>query len=142
MTDKPFVISLPPELKGPWVAASRAQGMKLSDWVVQKVGVMEYDFNGFSLNVPVFEPFERYVRALSDADARTLFKRVRKLDARQSDAVAAIKIARAYLEKRCCIADGTADHDLFHDINVDALGFYSAAPELTHADLITAIAQA
>jgi hypothetical protein len=136
MTEKPFLISFPPELKGAWIAASRAQDKKLSDWVVQKVGVMEYDFNGFSLNVPAFEPFERYVRALSDADAKVVFQQVRAFDARQEDAVAAIKIAKTYLEKRCCIADGTADKNLFHDINVDALGYYAAAPDLTHIDLV------
>ena len=103
---------------------------------------MDYDFNGFSLNVQAFEPFERYVRALSDADASALFKRVRDLDVRQEDAVSAIKIARSYLEKRVSIANGNADRELFHDINVDALGYYSAAPELTHTDLIAVLADA
>lgn len=55
--------------------------------------------------------------------------------------MAAVKIARSYLEKRCRIGDGTADKELLHDINVDALGFYAAAPELTHQDLIEALTQ-
>lgn len=142
MSEKSIIISLPSELKGAWVAASRAQGLKLTDWIIQRVGVMGYDFDGFSLNVPAFEPFERYIRALPGVEARALFQRVRALDAAQEDAVAAIKIARMYLEKRCCIADGTADKDLFHDINVDALSFYAAAPELTHTDLIDAVSAA
>ncbi|BBL25454.1 hypothetical protein [Comamonas terrigena] len=142
MTDKPIVLSVPAELKGAWIAASRAQGMKLSDWIIQKVGVMDYDFNGFSLNIAVFVPFERYVRALPDADARALFKRVRDLNARQVDAVAALKIVSTYLEKRMAIADGIADRELFHDINADALGYFAAAPELTHTDLIAVLADA
>ncbi|PEH90151.1 hypothetical protein CRM82_17540 [Comamonas terrigena] len=116
--------------------------MKLSDWIIQKVGVMDYDFNGFSLNIAVFVPFERYVRALPDADARALFKRVRDLNARQVDAVAALKIVSTYLEKRMAIADGIADRELFHDINADALGYFAAAPELTHTDLIAVLADA
>lgn len=142
MTDKPIVLPVPSEIRGAWIGASRAQGMKLTDWIIQRVGVMDYDFGGFSLNVPGFEPFERYVRALSDVDARAMFKQVRQLDAAQEDAVASIKIVKTYLEKRCCIADGTADKDLFHDINVDALGYYSAAPGLTHIDLLQTLSHA
>lgn len=137
---KQIILPVPAEIKGAWIAASRAQGMKLGEWVVQRVGVMDYDYNGFSLNVAAFEPFERYVRALSDADALRLLRLLKAQDAAQSDAVAAIKIARSYLEKRVAIADGTADKELFHDINVDALGFFSARPELTHLQLVAVIA--
>ena len=100
---------------------------------------MSYEFNGFSLSIDAFIPFERYVRALSDDDARALLRAVKAHDAAQADAVAAIKIAHSYLEKRVCIANGIADTDMFHDINVDALGFYHAAPDLTHIDLMKAI---
>lgn len=147
MTDKAeVVITVPRAKKGAWVAASRAQGRKLTDWLIERIDAPELqqdagDFDGFTLNVGVFYPFERYVLALPDADARELFQRLRALDARQEDAVAAIKIARSYLEKRCCIADGTADRDLFHDINTEALSYYGACPELTHFDLLEACAQ-
>lgn len=135
---------MPRAKKGAWVAASRAQGRKLTDWLLERVDAPELqqddgDFGGFTLRVGAFYPFERYVLALPDDDARELFRRVRALDAQQEDAVAAIKIARSYLEKRCCIADGTADRDLFHDINADALHYYGACPQLTHLDLIEAL---
>lgn len=147
MTDlSQVVISVPRAKKSQWVAVSRSQGRKLTDWLIERIDAPELqqdagDFDGFALNVGVFYPFERYVLALPDADARELFQRLRALDARQEDAVAAIKIARSYLEKRCCIADGTADRDLFHDINADALHYYGVAPGLTHFDLLEACAQ-
>lgn len=147
MTDlSQVVISVPRAKKGAWVAASRAQGRKLTDWLIERIDAPELqqdagDFDGFALNVGVFYPFERYVLALPDADARELFQRLRALDAQQEDAVAAIKIARSYLEKRCCIADGTADRGLFHDINTEALSYYGACPGLTHFDLLEACAQ-
>lgn len=142
------VINVPPAKKGAWVAASRAQGRKLTDWLIERIDAPELrqddggDFDGFTLRVGAFYPFDRYVLALPDADARELFQRLRALDARQEDAVAAIKIARSYLEKRCCIADGTADRELFHDINTEALSYYSACPGLTHLDLIEACSAA
>lgn len=141
------VISVPSAKKGAWVAASRAQGRKLTDWLIERIDAPELrqddgDFDGFTLRVGAFYPFERYLLALPDADARELFRRVRALDAQQVDAVAAVKIARSYLEKRCCIADGTADRELFHDINTEALSYYSACPGLTHADLIEACSAA
>lgn len=145
MTDKAeVVISVPRAKKGAWVAASRAQGRKLTDWLIERIDAPELqqddsDFGGFTLRVGAFYPFERYVLALPDADARQLFQRLRALDAQQDDAVAAIKIAKSYLEKRCCIADGAADRDLFHDINADALSYYSAVPGLTHVDLMDAL---
>ncbi|MCG8991925.1 hypothetical protein LH427_09365 [Laribacter hongkongensis] len=139
---KTIVINVPDEVKGAWVSESRATGMKLQDWIVKMVGAMDYDYSGFTLSVPSFEPFERYVRALSDDDARSLFTRMRELDSRQPDAVSSIKIVRSYLEKRVCIADGIADRDLFLDINADALSYYSAAPSLTHLDLVNAVSSA
>lgn len=147
MTGAEVVITVPRAKKGAWVAASRKQGRKLTDWLIERIDAPELqqdagDFDGFTLNVGVFYPFERYVLALPDADARELFQRLRALDAQQEDAVAAIKIARSYLEKRCCIADGTADRDLFHDINADALEYYRAFPELTHFDLMEVLAHA
>jgi hypothetical protein len=144
MTDKAeVVITVPRAKKGAWVAASRSQGRKLTDWLLERIDAPEIqnasDFDGFTLRVGAFYPFERYVLALPDADAREIFKRVRALDAQQDDVVAAIKIVKSYLEKRCCIADGTADRELFHDINSDALGYYSVFQELTHLDLLSVI---
>lgn len=141
------VINVPRAKKGAWVAASRAQGRKLTDWLIERIDAPELengdaDFAGFSLNVGGFYPFERYVLALPDDDALALFKLLRSLDASQDDAVAAIKIARSYLEKRCCIADGTADRELFHDINTEALSYYGACKGLTHVDLMMACAEA
>lgn len=141
------VINVPRAKKGQWVAASRKQGRKLTDWLIERIDAPELqqdagDFDGFTLNVGVFYPFERYVLALPDDDALALFKLLRSLDASQDDAVAAIKIARSYLEKRCCIADGTADRDLFHDINADALSYYAACKGLTHVDLMMACTEA
>lgn len=139
------VITVPRAKKGAWVAASRSQGRKLTDWLLERIDAPELeqedggDFGGFTLRVGAFYPFERYVLALPDADARELFKHVRALDAPQDDVVAAIKIVKSYLEKRCCIADGTADRELFHDINADALGYYNACQELTHLDLLSVI---
>lgn len=148
MTDKAeVVITVPRAKKGAWVAASRAQGRKLTDWLIERIDAPELqqddgeDLDGFTLRVGVFYPFERYVLALPDNDAQALFQRVRELDAQQEDAVAAIKIARSYLEKRCCIADGMADRELFHDINVDAMGYYNSAPGLTHHDLVAVLAE-
>lgn len=100
---------------------------------------MTENLNGFSLNVAAFLPFERYVQALTGDDAQALLKHIKTFDAQQQDAVAAIKIAKSYLEKRVAIAQGIADHDLFHDINYDALSYYRQAPNLTHADLIEII---
>lgn len=143
MTDQAqIILNVPRALKGAWVAASRARGMKLTEWICEGVSAMDEDFGGFTLNVPAFLPFEQYARALPDGDARDLLKRLHLLDTAQADAVAAIKIARSYLEKRVAIADGMADKHLFHDINTDALGFYAAAPGLTHADLIRAVTDA
>lgn len=125
--------------KGEWVRASRTKGMKLGDWITQKVN-MSTDFDGFTLNIPALLPFERYVLALSDDDSSAAFKRLRELDARQmqeDDAVYCdVKIAKTYLEKRVAMADGMADKHLFHDINVDALDYYAKAPYLTHAHLV------
>lgn len=140
------VITVPRAKKGAWVAASRSQGRKLTDWLIERIDAPELqqddsDFGGFTLRVGAFYPFERYVLALPDADARELFQRVRALDAQQQSVIAAIKIAKSYLEKRCCIADGTADRDLFHDINADALSYYNACQDLTHMDLIEALSQ-
>lgn len=101
---------------------------------------MSTDFDGFDLGVPAFLPFERYVLALTDDEARAAFKRVREVDAKlmQEDdtAYCDVKIAKTYLEKRVAIADGIADKRLFHDINVDALDYFSNAPYLTHSHLI------
>lgn len=144
MTEKSeVVITVPRAKKGAWVSASRSQGRKLTDWLLERIDAPEIqdasDFDVFTLRVGAFYPFERYVLALPDADARELFKRVRKLDAGQDDAVAAIKIASSYLEKRVAIADGAADRELLHDINADALGYYNACQELTHLDLLSVI---
>ena len=142
------VITVPRAKKGAWVAASRSQGRKLTDWLLERIDAPELeqedggDFGGFTLRVGAFYPFERYVLALPDADAREIFQRVRKLDAGQDDAVAATKIASSYLEKRVAIADGAADRELFHDINADALGYYNACQGLTHSDLIAVLAGA
>lgn len=140
------VITVPRAKKGAWVSASRSQGRKLTDWLLERIDAPEIqdadDFYGFSLRVGGFYPFERYVLALPDADAREIFQRVRKLDAQQEGAVAAIKIARSYLEKRVAIADGTEDSELFHDINFAALGYYSACQGLAHSDLMAALAGA
>lgn len=37
-TDALIHLRVPAELKGAWVKASRADGMKLTDWIVRKVG--------------------------------------------------------------------------------------------------------
>ena len=147
MTDKAeVVITVPRAKKGAWVAASRSQGRKLTDWLLERIDAPEIqnasDFDGFTLRVGALYPFERYVLALPDADAREIFQRVRKLDAGQDDSVAAIKIASSYLEKRVAIADGTADRELFRDINADALSYYNAHQGLTHSDLIAVLAGA
>lgn len=147
MDQAQVVITVPRAKKGAWVAASRSQGRKLTDWLLERIDAPALeqdggDFGGFTLRVGAFYPFERYVLALPDADAREIFQRVRKLDAGKDDAVAAIKIARSYLEKRVAIADGTADRELFHDINFAALGYYSACQGLTHSDLIAVLAGA
>lgn len=117
--------------------------MKLGDWVVQRV-IMSNDFEGFTLNVPAFLPFERYVLALTDDEARAAFKRVREFDAQlvQEDdaAYCDVKIAKAYLEKRVAMADGMAHPHLLHDINVDALDYYGKAPYLTHVHLVAVLA--
>lgn len=141
------VITVPRAKKGAWVAASRAQGRKLTDWLIERIDAPELqkatgDFAGFTLRVGALYPFERYVLALPDDDARALFRQLRQMDADQDDAVAAIKIARSYFEKRCCIADGATDRDLFHDINTEALGYYGACPGLTHLDLLAVLASA
>lgn len=141
------VITVPRAKKGAWVAASRAQGRKLTDWLIERIDAPELqkatgDFAGFTLRVGALYPFERYVLALPDDDARALFRQLRQMDADQDDAVAAIKIARSYLEKRVAIADGAADRDLFHDINTEALGYYGACPGLTHLDLLAVLASA
>ena len=141
------VITVPRERKGAWVAASRAQGRKLTDWLIERIDAPELqkatgDFAGFALRVGALYPFERYVLALSDDDARAVFRQLRQLDAGQDDAVAAIKIARSYLDKRVAIADGAADRDLFRDINTEALGYYGACPGLTHLDLLAVLASA
>lgn len=147
MDSAQIVITVPRAKKGAWVAASRAQGRKLTDWLLERIDAPELgqgdgDFGGFTLRVGAFYPFERYVLALSDDDARALFRQLRQLDAEQDDAVAAIKIASSYLEKRVAIADGMADRELFHGINADALGYYSAHQGLTHSDLIAVLAGA
>ena len=141
------VITVPRAKKGAWVAASRAQGRKLTDWMIERIDAPELqkatgDFAGFALRVGALYPFERYVLALSDDDARAVFRQLRQLDAGQDDAVAAIKIARSYLDKRVAIADGAADRDLFRDINTEALGYYGACPGLTHLDLLAVLASA
>ena len=141
------VITVPRAKKGAWVAASRAHGRKLTDWLIERIDAPELqkgtgDFDGFTLRVGPLYPFERYVLALSDDDARAVFRQLRQLDAGQDDAVAAIKIARSYLDKRVAIADGAADRDLFHDINTEALGYYGACPGLTHLDLLAVLASA
>ena len=56
--------------------------------------------------------------------------------------LAAIKVARSYMEKRVAMADGIADRDLFRDINTEALGYYGACPGLTHLDLLAVLASA
>ena len=146
MDSAQVVITVPRAKKGAWVASSRAQGRKLTDWLIERIDAPEIqdagDFDGFTLRVGALYPFERYVLALSDDDARALFRQLRQLDAGQNDAVAAIKIASSYLEKRVAIADGAANRELFHDINADALGYYNACQGLTHSDLIAVLAGA
>ncbi len=147
MDSAQVVITVPRAKKGAWVAASRAQGRKLTDWLIERIDAPELqkdtgDFDGFTLRVGALYPFECYVLALFDDDARAVFRQLRQLDADQDDAVAAIKIARSYLEKRVAMADGIADRDLFHDINTDALGYYGACPGLTHLDLLAVLASA
>ena len=146
MDQAQVVITVPRAKKGAWVAASRAQGRKLTDWLIERIDAPEIqdagDFDGFTLRVGAFHPFERYVLALPDDDARALFRQLRQMDAGQDDVVAAIKIASSYLEKRVAIADGTADRELFHDINADALSYYNACQGLTHSDLIAVLAGA
>ena len=147
MDSAQVVITVPRAKKGAWVAASRAQGRKLTDWLIERIDAPELqkdtgDFDGFTLRVGALYPFECYVLALSDDDARAVFRQLRQLDADQDDAVAAIKIARSYLEKRVAMADGIADRDLFHDINTEALGYYGACPGLTHLDLLAVLASA
>ena len=147
MDSAQVVITVPRAKKGAWVAASRAQGRKLTDWMIERIDAQEIkkdadDFDGFTLRVGALYPFERYVLALSDDDARAVFRQLRQLDAGQDDAVAAIKIARSYLDKRVAIADGAADRDLFRDINTEALGYYGACPGLTHLDLLAVLASA
>ena len=147
MDSAQVVITVPRAKKGAWVAASRAQGRKLTDWMIERIDAPELqkatgDFAGFALRVGALYPFERYVLALSDDDARAVFRQLRQLDAGQDDAVAAIKIARSYLDKRVAIADGAADRDLFRDINTEALGYYGACPGLTHLDLLAVLASA
>lgn len=132
------VLTVPRALKGSWVAQSRRAGMKLTDWIVEKMEV-EQNYDGFTLSVAAFAPFEAYVASLSSGDARSLLKRIKTIDASQTEAIAAIKIAKSYLEKRVAITGGIADKHLFHDINVDALGYFSAHQELTHLDLIQAL---
>lgn len=147
MDNAQVVITVPRTKKGAWVSASRSQGRKLTDWLIERVDAPEIqkdagDFDGFTLRVGAFYPFERYVLAMPDDDARALFRQLRQLDAEQDDAVAAIKIASIYLEKRVAIADGMADRELFHGINADALGYYNACQGLTHSDLIAVLAGA
>ena len=147
-TEKSQVImTVPRATKGAWVAASRNQGRKLTDWLLERLEAPDLksakaDFYGFGLGVAAFYPFERYVLALQDADARELFQRLRDLDAQQDDAVAAIKIALSYLEKHCRIVDDTADRDLFHDINAKSLSYYNACQWLTHVDLVNVLSNA
>ena len=141
------VITVPRERKGAWVAASRAQGRKLTDWLIERIDAPELqkatgDFAGFALRVGALYPFERYVLAMSDDDARSILKRVQQMDAQQDAAVAAIKVARSYMEKRVAMADGIADRDLFRDITTEALGYYGACPGLTHLDLLAVLASA
>lgn len=106
--------------------------------------IMPKDFDGFALHVPAFLPFERYVLALTDAEARAAFQRVRELDAQvmqEDDTVYCdVKIAKSYLEKRVAMADGMAHPHLLHDINAEALGYYGKAPYLTHAHLVAVLA--
>ena len=147
MDSAQVVITVPRAKKGAWVAASRNQGRKLTDWIIERIDAPELqkatgDFAGFTLRVGALYPFERYVLALPDDDARALFRQLRQMDADQDDAVAAIKIARSYLDKRVAIADGAADRDLFHEINTEALGYYGACPGLTHLDLLAVLASA
>lgn len=140
--DFTIYLRVPGPVKGAWVAASRSRGMKLGDWIVQKV-TMSADFDGFTLNVPAFLPFERYILALTDDEARAAFRRARELDAQamaEDDAVyCGLKITKTYLEKRVAIADGMAHPHLLHDINADALDCYARAPHLTHAHLVAVL---
>ena len=147
MTEKSeVVITVPRAKKGAWVSASRSQGRKLTDWLLERIDAPEIqnasDFDGFTLRVGALYPFERYVLAMSDDDARSILKRVQQMDAQQDAAVAVIKVARSYMEKRVAMADGIADRELFHDINTEALGYYGACPGLTHLDLLAVLASA
>jgi hypothetical protein len=130
------VITVSRALKGAWVASSRAEGKKLTDWITEGVSMIQ-DRHRFTLDLPALEPFERYVLALGDAEARDLLKKVRALDAKDEYVTVAVKVAKAYLEKRVCLADGIADHALFRDINRDSLHLINQFyPQLSHLELI------
>lgn len=132
------ILTVPRETKAEWVARSRQEGMKLTDWMIKK---MEHgqNFDAFTLNIAAFLPFESYVLSLQDDDAKVLLEKVRRLDASQPDVIAPLKIVKSYLEKRVAIASGIADRDLFHDINVDAVGYFAIHSTLTHTDLMRAL---
>src|SRR5690625_8027565 len=98
------------------------------------------NFDGFTLNIPTLRPFEAYVLALSDDDARALFKSVKALDAEQKDATVAVKVARYYLEKRVAMTDGIADRHLFNDINSWAIDYFAPYQKLTQWDIIAVLA--
>lgn len=55
MTDQAFInLPIPKELKARWVRASRAAGMKLSDWIIQRV---ESTLHMANIRVPSDLPF-------------------------------------------------------------------------------------
>lgn len=141
MDNSQVIITIPRAQKGAWVAASRQRGMKLTDWILEKVA-MDYDFGGFTLAIPALLPFERYVLALPSDEAADLLRAVRVLDARlMADGKVAcdVKIAVTYLEKRVAIDRGIPDHDLFRDINATAMDYYAQVRDLTHSHLIAAL---
>src|SRR5690625_1265503 len=131
-------LRVPAKQKAKWVRSSRASGLRLTDWLLQRIEMNNFD--GFTLNIPTLRPFEAYFLALSDDDSRVLFKSVKALDAEQKDATVAVKEAGSYLEKRVAMADGKAYQHLFHDINSWAIDYFALYPKLTHWDLIEVLA--
>lgn len=141
--DKPVILNVRAELRGAWIAASRAQGMKLTDWLIQRIGHNHYEFDGYSLGISVLSPYEDYIRALPAQSAKVYLQAMEHRAAQHaSDMAPALHIATSYLHKRVLIDTGIASKDLFHRINSDALTCYRLHPQLDHHALMVATIRA
>lgn len=141
--DKPVILNVRAELRGAWIAASRAQGMKLTDWLIQRIGLNHYEFDGYSLGIRALSPYEDYIRALPPQSTEAYLKSTEQRAAQHpSDIEPALHLATSYLRKRVMIETGTGSKDQFHQINRDALNCYRLNPQLDHHALMVATIKA